>query len=151
MLTSLQLGWDSNSGTLALVYGLSHSAVLSVTSWAVLASYWPQIMQVCCTSHDVRAERDWKKFVLSQNGIHTGEWSSMHGNLGRRFPLKTRKDFLSWQSHPAKERLFWAGTSPSITKTSNISWCLRGSDVVEGVQGLDAELAWVLSEVFRHE
>lgn len=28
---------------------------------------------------------------------------------------------------------------------------LSSSDVVEGVQGLDAELAWVLSEVFRHE
>lgn len=121
-LTSLQLGWDSNSGTLALVYGLSHSAVLSVTSWAVLASYWlrwcrsalpPMMWEQKGTERNSFCHR--MESIL-ENGAQCMEiWEE-------DFHLKPGKIFLSWQSHPAKERLFWAGTSPSITKTSNISW-----------------------------
>lgn len=102
-LASLKRGQDLNSGTLALVYGINHFAVLYRACFLLA-----QMMWVCTTSHERR--KGLKEiccfffFFPLQNSVHIREWGSIHGNLGSIFPPKIRKDFFIWQSYPVKER-----------------------------------------------
>lgn len=66
-----------------------------------------QMMPICSTSHAVRAERGWKRFILSQNESILENGAQCLEIWEADYHLKPGKFFfffLSWQSHPAKER-----------------------------------------------
>lgn len=112
-----------------------------------------QMMQVFTTFHEVRAERHEKGLIASGNGAHIREWSSMNAwCLGNRFPLITRNQFLSGKAIQERKGVLWAGASPYITGTSNMSQVPGWQWGCRGVQGSHTELAWMLPEVSsRHD
>lgn len=146
-------GWseNSNSSTLALVPGINHLAVLSVTSWAVLVSH-------CLDNAGLHSltwgesRQAWKEITFVRKGAHIREWGSTHGCLGNRFPPVTRNQFSSGKAIQQRKRVLWAEMSPSITGKSNTSWGPGWPWCCSRVQGSKVVLAWVPSEVsFWHD